>query len=144
VLEALAVEGSRALVSAMVTDEWESVRTGWTQLLGQSRATRAAGIDERLERSRTALIGLSGLELEQALARETAAWSVRLADLLEDDPAIADRLRQLVEQMQALRSARVSSMVVGNTIRGGRVQQAVQGSGVQVNTFSPQGRDLDH
>jgi len=136
--EALATAGGSALVTAMVTDGWESVKAGFARLLGRGDESRSAVAAERLERSRGVLAGLSGAELERARAAQQAAWAARLADLLEERPDAAGELEALVGQAGGGSAAgRVQQVVTGS----GQAQQAVQGQGVQVNRFGGQGDD---
>jgi hypothetical protein len=136
-LEALAATGGSALVTAMVTDAWESVRAAFARLLGRGDPVRTATAEKRLEQSRQEMGDLSGEELERASAEQEAAWRVRLGDLLEELPDAAHELRALIDQMQ-LSEPRPGG-IVQNVAGSGRAQQAVQGHGVQVNTFGNQG-----
>jgi hypothetical protein len=140
-LTALAAAGGSSLVSAMVTDQWATVKAKFARLLGQGNTGQVAVAEERLERSRTALAGLSQeKELEPVAVEQAAVWRVRLADLLEDEPTAAEELRDLVEQMQALRGGLLPSWSVQQHMIGfGQAQQAVQGHGIQINTFGDQG-----
>jgi hypothetical protein len=136
-LEGLAATGGAALVTAMVTDAWESVRTAFARLLGRGDPARTATAENRLEQSRQEMGNLSGEELERASAEQETAWQVRLSDLLEDWPDAAQELRALIDQM--LPPEPRPGGIVQNVIGSGRAQQAVQGHGVQVNTFGAQG-----
>jgi hypothetical protein len=80
---------------------------------------------------------LSGQELERASAGQEAAWRVRLGDLLEESPDAAHELRALIDSI-GLFEPRPGG-TVQNVTGSGRAQQAVQGHGVQVNTFGTQG-----
>jgi hypothetical protein len=140
-LAALATAGGSSLVSAMVTDQWASFRAKFAGLLGQGNADQVAVVEERLERSRAALAGLSQeRELEPVAIEQAAAWRVRLADLLEDEPTAAEELRALVQQLQVLGGGLLPSSSVQQHVIGlGQAQQAVQGHGIQINTFGDQG-----
>lgn len=137
-LAGLASAGGSALVTAMVTDGWESVRARFARLLGRGDAARVTAAENQLERSRSALAELSGAELEQARTEQEIAWRTRLGDLLEIHPQAEAELRALVAEIQA--------QIVGSA--GGveqhmtafnQAQQAAQGHGVQINTFGGQG-----
>ena len=137
-LTALASTGGSALVTAMVTDSWEGVKSRFVRLFGRGDAKQAEAAAGRLEQSRAVLAGLSGPALEQVRSEQEIAWRTRLGDLLEQDPSAEQELRTLVAEVQA--------QVVGSA---GRVeqraaafdqaQQAVQGHGVQNVTFGGQG-----
>lgn len=92
-------------------------------------------MERRLEGSRTELEGLSGQELVQARSRVEAAWQARLGDLVEDDPGAAVRLEALVTEA----AARVPQTTIGSVqqhaVAFDNAQQAVQGHGIQTNTF---------
>jgi hypothetical protein len=138
-LIALATEGGSALVGIMATEKWETAKGQFASLLGQGDTVRVAAAEERLVRSRDSLAGLSSRELERAAVEQAAVWRVRLVDLLEDEPETADELRNLVEQVRELGEGLFLLGPVHQHVTGvGHVQQAVQGRGVQVNTFGGQ------
>ena len=137
-LTGLASTGGSALVTAMVTDGWEGVKSRFARLLGRGDAKKTEATAASLEQSRVVLAGLSGSALEQARGEQEIVWRTRLGDLLEQEPAAEQELRTLVAEVQA--------QVIGSA---GRVeqhaaafdhaQQAVQGHGVQNVTFGGQG-----
>ena len=133
-LAALAAAGGNALVSAMVTDGWEDVKSRFARLLGRGggKATEAAAA--RLEQSRVLLAGLSGPGLERARAEQEIAWRARLGDLLEQDPGAEKELRVLVARVQA-RVIGSTGQVEQHALAFDQAQQAVLGHGVQNNTF---------
>jgi hypothetical protein len=88
-LAALASAGGTALVSAMVTDGWESVKERFARLLGRGDSQVVKGVAAQLEASRALLVGQAGLDLERARAEQEIAWRTRLADLLK----VIQRLR---------------------------------------------------
>ncbi len=137
-LTALASVGGSALVTALVTDGWEGVKSRFARLLGRGDVKKTEAATASLEQSRVVLAGLSGPALEQARGEQEIVWRTRLGDLLEQDPSVESELRSLVAEVQA--------QVIGSA---GRVeqhaaafdyaQQAVQGHGVQNVTFGGQG-----
>lgn len=133
-LAALAAAGSTALVSAMATDAWTSVKQGFARLLGRGDPERVEAAERRLERSRQELARRSGGELEQARADQAVAWKARLTDLLEDDPARATELRALIEAVSA-QAPPSDTTVVQHTVASDRAQQAVLGQGTQIVVF---------
>jgi hypothetical protein len=137
-LAALASAGGTALVSAMVTDGWESVKERFARLLGRGDPQVVKDIAARLEASRALLAGRSGADLERTRAGQEIAWRSRLADLLEDHPEAEGLLRATVADVQAQvigSAGRVQQQVTGFD----QAQQGVQGHGVQTNTFGGQG-----
>lgn len=137
-LAALAATGGNALVSAMVTDGWEGVRSRFARLLGRGDPKATDEAAARLEDSRAVLAGRSGTDLERAQTEQEIAWRTRLADLLESHPEAEDELRSVVAEAQAQvigSAVHVEQHVTGSD----QAQQAVLGQGVQTNTFGGQG-----
>jgi hypothetical protein len=137
-LTALASTGGTALVTAMVTDGWEGVRTRFVQLFGHGDAKQTEAAAGRLEHSRAALAELSGADLEQARAEQQIIWRTRLGDLLEQDPDTERELRALIAEVQA-QGTSTAGTVVQHAAAFDEAQQAVQGHGVQNVTFGGQG-----
>jgi hypothetical protein len=137
-LTALAAAGGTALVNAMVTDGWEGIRKRFAQLLGRGSDHKVAAAAARLERSREMLTEISGTGIEKAQAEQAVVWRTRLSDLLEDHPDAGDELRKLIAEVQAEVIGSVGP-VRQQVIGFDQVQQAVQGHGVQHNTFGGQG-----
>lgn len=137
-LVALASTGGTALVTAMVTDGWEGVRTRFARLFGHGDAKQAEAAVGRLEQSRAAFAGLSGPDLERAQAEQQIIWRTRLGDLLEQDPDAEHELRALIAEVQAQVTS-TAGTVVQHAAAFDQAQQAVQGHGVQNITFGGQG-----
>lgn len=133
-VELLAAAAS-ALVGAMATDAWEWAKTSFARLFGGDDPARAEAVERRLEESRVELEGLSGQELVQARSRLEAAWQARLSDLVEEVPDVGTRIETLVKEV----AARVPQTTIGpiqqHAVAFDNAQQAVQGQGVQTNTF---------
>jgi hypothetical protein len=136
-LTALASTGGAALVTAMVTDSWEGVRGRVARLFGRGDAKQTDTAGERLEASRAALEGKSGAELDQAVSEQQVVWRTRLADLLEQDPGAERELWDLVAEIHA-QTGGSAGTVVQHAAAYDQAQQAVQGHGVQHNTFGGQ------
>lgn len=137
-LTALASAGGTALVTAMVTDGWEGIRTRFARLLGYGDVKQTEAAAGRLEQSRVALTELSGPELEHARAEQQVIWRTRLGDLLELDPAAEQELRALVAEVQAQVTS-TAGTVTQHAAAFDHAQQAIQGYGVQNVTFGGQG-----
>jgi hypothetical protein len=137
-LTALASTGGTALVTAMVTDGWEGVRARFARLFGRGDAKQAEAAAARLDQSRAVLAGLSGPDLERALAEQQAIWRASLGDLLEQDPAAEQEVRALVTEVQAQVTGSAGP-VHQHAAAFDQAQQAVQGHGVQNVTFGGQG-----
>ncbi len=127
-LAALAAAGGTAVVSAMATDTWESVKAGLGRMFGRGDGARAAATEHRLERAKAELAVLSGVELERAGDAQAAAWRTRLADLLEDHPEVADQVRTMIAQVQASKA----TVTAGDhaVAVGGDVTMEATGGGV--------------
>jgi hypothetical protein len=100
-LQQLAQLAGLTVVAAAVTDAWQTARRGTARLLGRGDPKKEQLAEQRLEETREQLTSLEGAELEQARTTLAVRWSTRLADLLEEDPGVADELRSLVEEIQA-------------------------------------------
>lgn len=136
-LAALASTGGTALVTAMVTDSWESIKSRVARLFGQGDAEQTEAAQGRLELSRAALDGLVGTDLDRARAEQEIVWRTRLRDLLEARPKAAGELRSLIGEIQA-QAANSAGPIVQHATAYGQAQQAVIGHGVQNVTFGGQ------
>lgn len=136
-LAALASTGGTALVTAMVTDSWESIKGRVARLLGRGDAKQTEAAQDRLELSRAALDGLADAELDRVRAEQEIVWRTRLADLLEAHPQAADELRTLIGAIQA-QAVHSAGPVVQHATAYDQAQQAVLGHGVQNVTFGGQ------
>jgi len=101
-LVALASLAGNTVVAAAATDAWETLRHGIARLFGRVGKKTADLAESRLAETHGQLMALTGAGLDAARRELANQWAVRLADLLEEDPAAADSLRMLVEQVQAL------------------------------------------
>jgi hypothetical protein len=133
----LATAGGTALVTAMVTDGWEGVKARFARLLGRGDAKEVARATARLEEGQALLAMLAGRELERARTEQELAWRVRLGDLLEREPGAEDELRSLIAEVRA-QSPAPAVWVEQHVTGSDHAQQAVQGHGIQVNTFGSQ------
>jgi hypothetical protein len=136
-LAALASTGGTALVTAMVTDSWESIKGRVARLFGLGDAKQTEVAKGRLELSRATLDGLVGTDLDRARAEQEIVWRTRLRDLLEARPQAADELRSLIGVIQA-QSTNSAGPVVQHATAYDQAQQAVIGHGVQNVTFGGQ------
>ncbi len=128
-LLALAALAGNTVVTAAVTDAWESARKGFARLLGRGDPDRTAAAERRLEETRNQLAGAQGADLERARARLEAQWTTRLEDLLEDDPGVEADLRALVEEIRAQLPAGVVSAADHSVAAGRDVNITASGGG---------------
>lgn len=133
-LTALASAGGTALVTAMVTDGWESIKARFARVIGRGRTAEVEAAQARLEQSHAALEGLTGQDLERAQAEQEVVWRTRLSDLLERDPALETELRAVIAEVQA-QTKEMTQTIEQHVAGFDQAQQAVQGQGVQNITF---------
>jgi len=134
-LAALAGAAGSGLVSAMVTDGWQQVRTRAARLLGRGDAQDEERQEARLERARREVVQAPEGQAEEVRRRQGEAWRTRFADLLEDAPEAEGPLRELVAFMAEHAGPAVAGAVQVNAHASDRAQQANLGQGVQTNTF---------
>ncbi len=129
-LMALAPLAGQTVVTAAVTDAWEAARRGFARLLGRGDPKQTEVAERRLEETRGQLTGSQGTDLEQARAALAAQWATRLADLLDEDPAVEADLRGLVQQIQAALPAGMVSAAHEAVAAGRDVNISASGGGV--------------
>jgi hypothetical protein len=113
-LEALA---GTALVQAMVTDGWQSVRRKVAQLFG--RGQPGSQIERRLDATREQLRAAAPAELDRVRAVLAGQWQTRFEDLLADHPDAEADLADLVAELQATlpMTVRDHSVAAGRDVR---------------------------
>src|SRR5215470_797331 len=104
-LVALAALAGNTVVTAAVTDAWESARKGFARLLGRGDPAKTQLAEERLAETHDQLTQAAGADLEPVHAELDAQWVTRMRDLLEEDPGVEADLRTLVQEIQAQLSA---------------------------------------
>jgi hypothetical protein len=100
-LAQLAISGATTLVGAAATDAWRHAREGFARLLGRGDRDREAVAEQRLQALAAKVEGAPLGERAELRERLVPAWQTRLADLLEEDPAAAELLSGLVDELQA-------------------------------------------
>ncbi len=134
-LLSLASMGGQAIVTAAVTDAWESVKRRVARLIGRGDQQQADLVDRRLEQSREELAGAPPSQLEQIEMQVAAAWRTRLLDALEEYPEIADELKVLVDEVRAARLSARTVSAAGHGVAAGRdVTITASGGGVGAGT----------
>jgi hypothetical protein len=133
-LMSLASLVGQSVVAAAATDAWEMAKRGFARLLGRDDPQRAELMEQRLERARQQLAGVSGAELEQVRNRVEAAWQARVQDVLEEYPELAAGLWALVSQIRAVLPAGLVA-AAGHGVAAGRdVIIAASGGAVAAGT----------
>ena len=100
-LVALAALAGSTVVTAAVTDAWESARKGFARLLGRGDPAKIKLAEQRLAETHDQLTQAAGKDMERVRAALEAQWGTRLTDLLEEDPGVEADLRTLVQEIQA-------------------------------------------
>ena len=136
-LLALAGTAASALVGAVAKDAWGGAKSGVARLLGRGDASRAAAVEQQLERTRGA-VESAGADEQVVRGQQEAVWAGRLEDLLIERPEAVAELRALIEQIGAAGGTNTAGHVVQQSTASGNAQQAVLGHGHQVNTFGAQ------
>ena len=132
-MEDLINAASSALVTAMATDAWSWVKQGFVRVFGRA-GTPAKSVESRLEASRGELVAAAGDEAVRAAIE--SAWRTRILDIIEDDPTLAADLWALVQKAREQNWNSVpASTIVQSAAAFDSANQAVQGSGVQSNSF---------
>jgi hypothetical protein len=91
--------GAATLVQAAATEAWELARSGFARLLGRGDQEREAIVARRLD-ALASEVEQSPIEQRDELRqRLLPAWQTRLADLIEENPAAADALRNLRDEL---------------------------------------------
>ena len=116
-ISSLAALAGNTLVTAAVTDAWETARHRFARLFGRGEPDPVT--ERRLEATRSQLAAASADGREQMRADMAGQWALRLADLLDDDPAAEAELRELVEEIGALLPGSAVS-AVGHSVAAGR------------------------
>ncbi|MFF9352368.1 hypothetical protein [Streptomyces sp. NPDC014734] len=140
-LAALAASGATTLVGLMVSDVWAQARDRVAGLFahgGDRSAGELARIErsqaEQLQASREALLTARASQDEATAADITQEWEARLRRLLRGDPAMADELRRLLDELRP-QLPQQPAVSVHNTISDGEfhapVFQAARISGVR-------------
>jgi hypothetical protein len=133
-LAALASTGGTALVTAMVTDGWENIRTRLARLIGRSDTAETKTTEGWLDQSRAALEGPTGPGLDRAKVEQEIVWRTRLGDLLERYPDAEAELRDLIAEMES-QALKAGGSVQQHFAAFDQAQQAVLGQGTQNVTF---------
>jgi hypothetical protein len=133
-LMTLAATGGNAVITAMVTDGWESSKGRIAKLFGGGKPELTQATAARLDQSRAALDQFSGADLDRAKTEQEIVWRTRLEDLLEQHPETADELRALVTEVKTGSTGTVQQHAQAYD----QAQQAVLGHGTQIVNFGGQ------
>lgn len=95
----LVATAANTLVAAAATDAWTAARQRFAPLFARSRPDPA--VSRRLDATRGRLMAASADDVVRVRAELADQWAVRLRDLLDDAPGLAEILRVLVAEIQA-------------------------------------------
>ena len=100
-LTALPLLAAQTVIAAASTDAWGAAKRSVARLFGRGDPDREQATERRLDLTAHELASATGPDRDEITGRLVAAWQVRLADLLEEQPQVAGDLETLVKQIQA-------------------------------------------
>lgn len=123
-VDALAALAGNTLVTAAVTDGFETVRRKVARLFGRGKPV--AAIERRLDATRRQLTAAVPEDLDNVRAVQAGQWQTRFADLMEDHPEVAIELGAIVAELRfsvgdaggAVRNIITGSVVHGPVLMG--------------------------
>jgi hypothetical protein len=116
------------------------VKARVARLLARDDPAEQERQEGRLDRAREEVVAASADDLDRIRDRQGTAWSTRFGDLLEENPDSETQLRELDEFLGRMVVAPSAGVVQVNAHAADHARQAVQGQGVQTNTFDPSGQ----
>ncbi|MFH8339817.1 hypothetical protein [Streptomyces sp. AM6-12] len=123
-LIALASAGGSAVVSAMATDGWQTLRSGVVDLWRRFRPDSAAELERDLETSRSALLAAPYTEIQPIRQAIQSAWQGRMLTLFLEDRAAAAEFEGLLSRLTEAGSHKTNSTFNAEARDHGRVYQA--------------------
>lgn len=130
-LTALGAAGGTAVVGAMATDAWKTVRDHVVRLFARGGAGRQKAIEAALDEDASILADTEEAEREQVRQELVAAWRRRIVHLLNQYPDVADDLQGLISWVHAALPPGQQAWVQHNTATAGGTVIAHQGTGGQ-------------
>ncbi|MBP2055438.1 hypothetical protein J2Z21_008452 [Streptomyces griseochromogenes] len=88
------------LVALMATDAWQQAREGVVMLWRRFRPVQAEEITLALDETREEVLAARQDQDEQGEADLVRDWDRRLRRILEQDPAVAQHLQQLLDEVR--------------------------------------------
>lgn len=101
-LYALSMSGATALVTAAASDFWQEIRAGFRKLFGNGDQNREQLAERRLDEVATVIEQADDTAREAVRETQILVWRTRLADLLEEEPDLAEELRTLIGRVDAV------------------------------------------
>jgi hypothetical protein len=118
-LMALTSLAGQTIVTAAVTDAWETARQKIAHLFRRGGSDRTKLAEGWLDRTHEQVTGASDADLENIRAAQASQWATRLADLLDEEPEAAVELQAKIEEIQALLPAEAVS-AANRSVAAGR------------------------
>jgi hypothetical protein len=123
-IEALAMVGAAAIVSAMATDAWAAARDRTVELFRHHSPERQAEVATQLE-ANAALVARAG-DAERARGVLVGPWQVELEEFLARHPDAEEDLAALSDRIRAALPTQSRQWVQNVTAHDGSVVNAVQ------------------
>lgn len=123
-LIALASTGGTAVVSAMATDGWNSLRSGVVTLWRQFRPDSAGELERDLDTTRSTLLTTPASDAEQVRQALQSVWQGRMLTLFLEDPAAAAEFEALLSRLKDVDSRQLNTSFHAEARDHGRVYQA--------------------
>ncbi|MFF6955230.1 MULTISPECIES: hypothetical protein [unclassified Streptomyces] len=124
-IAALAGTAGTTVVTLMATDAWQRTREGLVAMWRRVHPDRADVVDAELEATRADLLAARAAHDDQSEDELRVEWQGRLRRLLAADPAVADQLLRLLEEVTPQDPVAASEVRMRATATGhGRVYQA--------------------
>ncbi|MEW2406807.1 hypothetical protein [Streptomyces griseoviridis] len=120
----LASAGGTAVVSAMATDGWQTLRSGVVDLWRRFRPDSAAELERDLETSRSALLAAPETEIQPVRQALQSVWQGRMLTLFLEDRAAAAEFEGLLSRLAEASSHRTEMTFNAEARDHGRVYQA--------------------
>lgn len=130
-LTALPLLAAQTVIAAASTDAWGAAKQSVARLFGRDREQAT---ERRLDQAQRELAS-AGPDREAITGRLVSAWETRLADLLEEQPGIADDLETLVKQLQATVPASAAS-ATDHSVAAGRDVRISAPGGIAAGVIS--------
>jgi hypothetical protein len=96
----LATSGATTLVTAAATELWKDTRQGFLRMLGRGDPQREELAGQRLDALAEAVQQAPEPQRDAVRRQQAQMWQTRLADLLQEDPEMAQGLRELTKSLQ--------------------------------------------
>jgi len=105
-LASLAGTASTTIMSLLVTDAWENTKAAVAELWWRVYPDRAARVEADLADTHTELLAVHAAGDTQTEQDLTGDWQRKLRRLLRNDPAAADQLRAILDELSSALPAR--------------------------------------